>query len=467
MKKRILTLLTCLILILPTVLLCACKDEQTEEQNTNPVASGGILDSLPNADLDGRDFVMLTNTGWLNYEDDYNGDPINDTAYERHSYLNQRYNMNYTVSHHDNTFEVLQNTQMSGDNSFDMMYPHPDYLGRLMTGGLLTDLRTLTAIDFSAEWHNKSQVENYTANGKTYLLASDTTIDTTAFGSIVYNRDRYAALGFTEDLYQTVYAGNWTMEKFSTMVKDASANADGAEATNSYALCFSDKTADTMACAMGSDILRKNEDGQYELGFDNARMTSICNQIYDLIFDTEGVIHELAYNATYSTSTFFTAYKGGSSLFLTLDIGSMYNVLRELEFDIGYLPHPKLDTLQKEYRLFCASGMMAIPTIAKNTQESGIVMEAMAVYSNQYLKPAFINTILLGRLSEAGPDFEMLSYLHSIKYYDMGYAMDLEAIAREIVYVRVIRGQSREIVPALRSNADKLQAVADRANSLK
>ena len=456
----------CLTLVLPTLLLSACnkKEDEPDEPDVT-VGSGSILDELPNVDLGGRDFVMLTNTGWLEYENDYNGDPLNDTTYERYSYLNQRYDMNFTFTRHENTYETLQNSQMSGDTSFDMMYPHPDYLGQLMTNGLLTDLRELDAIDFSAEWYNASQIENYTTNGKTYLLAADTTIDSTAFVSLVYNREQYSALGFTEDLYQTVYNGDWTMEKFRTMVAEATSSSDGTD-SNSYALCFSDKVADRMSAAMGADILRKNADGKYEMGFDNAKMTDICNQIYDLVFDTDGVIHALAYNADLPTATFFTAYKAGTSLFLTHDIGSMYGLLRDFEFDIGYLPLPKLAKTD-DYRSFCASGMLGIPTIAKNVEESGIIMEALAVYSNLYLKPAFINTILLGRLSEDKSDYDMLSYLHSTKNYDKGYAKDMNSVAREIVYVRVIRGQSREIVPALRSNADKLQAIADAANNLK
>lgn len=466
MKKRIFVLLVCLLLVLPTLMLSSCNRKTGEPEETEkPVESNDVLDQLPNADLGGRDFVMLTNTGWLEYENDYNGDPINDTTFERYCYLNQRYNMNFTFSRRENTYETLQNTQLSGDASFDIMYPHPDYLGQLMTNGLLNDMRTLDAINFSAEWYNASQLENYTANGKTYLLAADTTIDSTAFNALVYNREQYAALGFTEDLYQTVYDGDWTMEKFRTMVTEATSSSNRTDG-NGYALCLSDKIVDRMSAAMGADILRKNAEGKYEMGFDNAKMTEICNQIYDLVFDTDGVIHALAYNADLATSSFFTAFTEGNSLFLTHDVGSMYGLLRDLEFDIGYLPLPKL-TKTDDYRSFCASGMLGIPAIARNAQESGVIMEALAGYSNLYLKPAFINTILLGRLSEDKADYDMLSYLHSTKYYDMGYAMDVNSVAREIVYVRVIRSQSREIVPTLRSNAKLLQAIADAANNLK
>lgn len=467
MKRRLLTMFLCLLLVLPTVFLAGCKkDEESTPPPQVNVDAGGPLDNLPDADFGLRDFVMLSNPGWMATEGEYNGDTIHDTNFERYTYLNQRYNMNFTFHHSEETFSLLQNTQLGGDQSYDIMYPHPNDLGALMIGGYLTDLRSLNMIDFDAEWHNASQVANYTANGKTYLLASDTTIDSQALGAIVYNRDRYSALNFTEDLYQTVWDGNWTMEKFQGIIKTATSDSVGDDTDNSYALCFWDQFADRFACAMGMDILRKTENGTFETGMEAAKMTDICNKIYDLIFDNDGIIHGHAFNATLPTTEFFSAYKSGNSLFLTHDIGSLYSLLREFDFDIGFLPYPKLDTNQTSYRSFCASGMLAIPLHAQSTNDSGIIMEALAVYSNLYLKPAFIDTILLGRLSENSEDFEMLSYLHSIKYYDLGYAMDTDRVANEIVYVQVIRNKSREIVPALRSNAGKIQNIADKANTL-
>jgi hypothetical protein len=125
------------------------------------------------------------------------------------------------------------------------------------------------------------------------------------------------------------------------------------------------------------------------------------------------------------------------------DIGSMSHLLRELSFEIKYLPLPKLYEAD-EYRVTSASGFMAIPTIARDYEESGIIMESMAIYSHEYLRPAMYEKIMLGRLSKDPEDYQMLTTLFDSKFYEFGTTFDSKGVAKDII-VNVVFGEGSTI----------------------
>ena len=106
------------------------------------------------------------------------------------------------------------------------------------------------------------------------------------------------------------------------------------------------------------------------------------------------------------------------------DIGAQYPLLRDIEFDLGYAPLPKYDESQKDYMVFCANGIIGIPASTKSFTDSGLIYEYLAVHSSTYLANTFYEVILGGRLADFPEDYEMLMFLHSKKFYDLGFALD-------------------------------------------
>ena len=74
--------------------------------------------------------------------------------------------------------------------------------------------------------------------------------------------------------------------------------------------------------------------------------------------------------------------------------------------------------------VFCANGIIGVPVSTKSYDESGLLFEYLAIHSSTYLANTFYEVILGGRLSEYPEDYEMLMFLHSKKFYDLGFALD-------------------------------------------
>ena len=96
-----------------------------------------------------------------------------------------------------------------------------------------------------------------------------------------------------------------------------------------------------------------------------------------------------------------------------------------------------------------------------------MVLESLSIYSYEYMRPEFFNTILLGRLSENQNDYEMLEYLHNNKFYDFGVTFDETGVAKNLLY-RVLFSYNdvRAVTTYMRGHAGELQEVVDSANAL-
>lgn len=288
---------------------------------------------------------------------------------------------------------------------------------------------------------------------------------------LVYNRDKYKTYGFEDDLYDVVNDKDFTVEYLKNLLVNCQSDINGSDdASNAeYGLLFQVESSRRWMWALGTRILTKNTDGVHELSMKNESVTNMCNALYGLLYESGDVmVAKTGGNASFPSSNLWTTFESGRALITTFNIGSLYGMLRDLEFDIGYLPLPMLNKQQGDYLVVEASGMMAIPALPKNLDMSSAVYEGLAIYSYRYLRPAFINTILLGRLSEDSGDYEMLDYLYSSKFYDLGFTLDEDGVALEIIQTVVIDKKAPDSAAMyLRSKKNLLNALADLANTIK
>lgn len=475
MKKRTFLVLLCFVLML-TTLLSACNNDKydKQEQTTATVeetdAPTDLLEkALPNnIDFGGREFVALTESdGGLQFNtEEFDGDPVNEAMVTRNLYISERFDcVLTTVEGKGDKLEVAHLTQGS---DFDLVWPNPLFVGSFMIKGMVTDLKTLDSIDLTGEWWNQTHVETWTCNNHLYALASDATILGQAFGAIVYNVDAYKDRFSTDDLYDVVYAGDWTVEKMEILAKQASAKVEGDETGNFYGLGFWENLAYGMMYGMDVRLLNPTSDGKFELGYTNTRLTAIAEGIASLIYNPEiNILSKYGGSADATASNFFNAFCGGNCLFMTWDVGSMYQHLRDLDFEIGYLPNPKLNEEQNGYRVMCSSGQMLIPYYVKDAEQAGTIFNALGVCSYLEIRPTYINKVLLGRLSKQAEHFEMLQFMHNSKFWDIGLSFDTTNEARDIIYNTVIKsGTPSAVIVYMKGHASAFETIVEYANKI-
>ena len=475
MKKKLLVGLLCCLLVLSTM-LSACRNDKVDpsqtdggEQETHG-AGDPLVELLPaNVKMDGRSITMATE-----YVDqhgfnltDYTGDPIEDTLYERNMYIEERFDVILEYIEAEGAATV-RNAHLSQTAVCDLVYPNPSHLGSLMTEGMLTDMLSLQYLNLEQDWWNQSQVTGWTCNDHLYVAAGDSTIMGQAFVGMIYNVAEYENFSFEEDLYETVYNKQWTMEKLQAMVKQGSVNADGNAEGNFYGLCYWENISHALMYGMGQNILSKKEDGTFELAYKSEKLQTIADTLAGLLYDANSmVVRSNAINAGLPDSAIYTTFSSGKGLFMTWDIGSQWGMLRQLSFDIGYLPLPLLDENQKDYYSICGAGCIGIPYYVKDADQASIILEAITIHSYQRLKPEFFENILMGRLSENQEDYDMLNYMHSTKFYDVGFALDLDNTAKNLLYNVVISiGSTDAVTVYMKGNNKVFKEIVNVANSI-
>ncbi len=478
-SKRILILLCALMLTLSVFASCSKNKGDgsgttaaPQNPSMTPSDEASLIEALlPETNYGGKEIKIITMEGYNTtghlVQTEMTSDAVNRVAFDRTTYINERYDVVITLVENDNLVRDVKLSHDDGDKEYHLIYPHPTSgITTLMTEGLLCDLRSFDNLHLDREWWNQSQVENYTTNGKLYLGVSDYTITGQGFAGLVYNKEVYEAQAFTEDIYKIVMDGNWTIDLMIQMVEQANIDLNGAEG-NAYGLIFHKGYAERFMYALGENILTK-EDGKFVRGLTTKQMPTIAEKLHSLINNRPNVLVMNADNATFPLTQMWTSFASGNSLFLTFDIGVLYPMLNDLSFDVGYLPLPKLgESADEDYRVVCGGGLIGIPSDTEDAEMSSVILEALSIYSYEELRPAYYDSILNGKLATNADDGEMLEFLHSKKFFDFGYTLDANGDAKHMLARCVIDDQDPGTVAGyIVSNKPLLDAIKDLANTI-
>lgn len=434
MKKTVLSSVLCLLLLAAMLMTTACNNGggKTPQITTPPANNGGggnvevedLTQYYPKADMDGREFVSLFQGTTGNWKELGNtGEPISDIHYARKLAFEEWYDVEYKEQGVSNVVQSLQTAQMS-DISYDFVSTHPtEGITTILTKGLCADLLPIESMTLEKEWFSQSFIENYTYNGKLFIVAHDGTIAGQGFYGLAFNKALYAKYDLEYDIYDLVRKGEWTVEILKNIVTETSSSTNAEEGTT-YGLLFNLLAAQRWMWAFDGQILNKNEDGSYSLGMTAKKMDPMVSALSDLIYKSGNVLAESYGNAGFLASGVYQNFSSGHGIFVTWDLGNLYNYLRDIEFEVGYAPLPKLTKSQSDYAVISPAGFEGIPSCAANVEESGVFFQFYALYSHINLKPVFFETVLGGRLSDYPEDYEVLNLLHSKKVYDLGYTLD-------------------------------------------
>lgn len=488
--KQIRIQLLCLFLTLAATLSAVgCggkKENKPDDTGTKQTAASGERDLTVENWVPARDWsedgaprqvILLT---FSQYNDNYHfisydetNEALNIEAYKRTAYINSLFGVDLQCVEDNHLQQTLSNSVFGGGGEYDLFYPHPSSeLPSMVVGGMMTELAGQQDMNLGQRWWNQSQVNNYTVNGKLYLAVSDFSLSGQGFTCILFNRDIWRRLEFEDkpDLYDLVDSGNWTAERLATYTRLYGLdNGDGVyDSSDTYGLVYQDQQSTAFLYGYGETIVKVDSaNGGYELGLSPMKMNGIAEKLKTLVYDSDNhVFHGACNYGTFEQSEMWDVFRNGRALFMTYDVGALYRYLLGAKQDVGYLPIPKYDGNQDNYNVLCAAGFLAIPKLAADTEMSAILLEALAIHSYLNYRPAFINNILLGRLSEESNDYRMLEFLHDRKTYDIGYTFDIEGVAVDLLMVVAINKKSTNVSGYLTGRQTQLNRILENINSL-
>ena len=501
---KLVSLLLTLALLLTSLIACGGAKEtetdpagETESETAAPLETetgfdrNSVKDDIPetlnfsNADNNTITFFVRNDVPLWEKEmdvDEITDDTLYDAIYQRNRTVEQRLGVEITTISQSGNFtnrnewnQTLRNAVNTKSGDFDASAIYMSTGSALATEGMYQNVLDFPNINLEKPWWNKSIQDELTLFDTLYYLAGDIAITETAVGAtLFFNKDLLKEYyPDNMDLYQLVRDGEWTVDAMYDVIAPVweDVNSDGEKSDGDvfgYTIGIGDGSEmDAWVAALGINIT-EDVDGIPELSFYSERTISAFEKVQDLYLRNTG-----SYRAGGIKESTFT---NGNSLFSLgkLETGSSF---RDVTFQYGVVPLPKLDTDQESYRTICVNTASLVVILASLPAERremvGATLELMAAESYKQVTPAFYDIVLKSKYSNAPDDAEMYDLILSSFTISFGYCYStvslgkIGSLFRDITIDLAQTYEANEEVyqTALETLIDKLDEVAFLAES--
>ena len=409
--KRILVILLLLCMLIPS--LVACSGNEGGEVGTDS-SDSDTVEALPlpdaNPDWVGKEYSILYRENYayeVVYDDTQAGAVINDAIYHRNTAVENLYGVKFVYHPFKGSFEEgmlnpINNTIMSGDDVYSLASGMQYRLAPNATSGNFLDWYQIPNINLEAEWWDKDYLDAAAYNNHTYIAAGPLSLSYLYSCTAIFMEQdivNNTVEGGTAEVYAKVADGTWTYEAFFNYVSQCTANlgADTWDTDDQYGFAANHNTAiDAFVFAFDQPFTERTSKGGLKLisANGNEKMINIAELMHEL-YNTSGYGLNQSDAFDDDVDAHIGMVKKGKAAFTASHL-QMASRLRTTDINYGILPYPKWDTDQKNYCSntidFCS--VFAIPTTVRDQAFVGAITEALAYYSNIYVKDALYNTVL-------------------------------------------------------------------------
>lgn len=458
-KIRILSLILMITMILSV--LASCKKDKTTGENTidsvanteneNPGRTDtdevlDVEDDLPETlDLNEREFNILyrVESNLKNNEFTAEGESssnIDQAVYRRNMAIEDRLNCFINpigvVGTMDNIDEVnnkVYQSELQGGKEYDIAAAMTSSMVTLATQGCLTNLNSLNYFNADKDYWSQGFREALSVGEAQYFVTGPMSLSYYRYMFVtLFNQDLFRDTGVTS-LYDTVNAGDWTLEKMAEVANNfyfdfnGDSQRDKGDSYGYYAHTGSSSSMmDGFWECFELRIVQKDEvagfgENYYTYEFEGEKFVSAV----------DGVINLLKAEGSYSgdditDNDVYKAFASGQVAMTTVRLNTVENsAIREMVDGYGIVPLPKRDSTQADYAtsiqaeclLFC------VPYNVDDADQIAAFLEAYASTSYKYVKNAYYDVALTGRYAKDPESVKMLDriarsvFVDPINYY--------------------------------------------------
>lgn len=335
---------------------------------------------------------------------------------------------------------------MAGTNEFDIVASNAYYGVQLGNEGYYRDLCELDYIELEKPWWNKTFVEEMTINDTLYFAVGDvsfTSIDLTY--CTFFNKNLVEKYYKDVNLYDVVDNGEWTIDYLRQLVKDTYEDKDQdglASDGDFYGIGMATAATPLDALFMGCNltVTTKNNEGLPSFNFYNEKTTDFFDKMYDLFFNTPGVLPGEYTNESIQLMT--DKFKDQQTIFVINTLYATEKSFRDVEFEYGMLPMPKMDTEQDGYYTCPADyySILAIPNCALEAKLPllGATLELLAAESYRSVTPAYFEEVMDYKYLVTNDDSRMYDLVLAGVRYNYGIVNshslnDIQHLVRDVV----------------------------------
>lgn len=406
-------------------------ETQPKDQNTEAVteeAEPSLLDDLGEKDFGGLTYTIFDCNSHPDLQvnipgESMNGEVINDALLTRDTYLEEKYNISIEYFQEDN-ISKLGKAVAAGDDEWQMVITTLVTLGSQATSGNLANMCDMPYVDMSQKWWNPLMYENMRLFDTMYYSSSDIAPGIYQMPTCLFlNLKLYTDYDYDFDIFQSIIDGTWTVEQLKSMVKDMDNDLN---MDNKWTV-----TDDFFGLAMHSGSTEAVLTMLIGAGVKMSHISSDGNNItMDLASDTQAqtVIEDMSElfitidNGSADINDYSNVlFQGDRALFFVHKLESAAVHLRDMESDYLILPPPKYDEKQEAYYSFLSphgSCFIALPQTVSGNEDYGFITEALARYSNQYVRPICYDLVYKQKDSRDPRTADVLDLLLDGMYVD-------------------------------------------------
>ena len=447
--QKKLALLLAALMVVPALASCAADEKETQAADTTPADTAPVEtemtkattpDTLPD-DLDfGGETIRIIQGKSSEHDDEIyveedTGEALCSAIYARQTAVEERLNVKIdNIIHEQEASEPAQTAITAGVDDYDIVLGAQWKMMKQSTMGLYMNVYDMPYLDLDQPWWNQIFLQNSAlGDNRAYYLCGDATISMLrAMGVIFVNATVYTnAIDTIDSLYETVLAGDWTLDLMhqttETVYQDTNGNGVG-DAGDIFGYA-SHKISQCDYLVGGARMVFTEYDdaGLPRLTINNERSIGLYEKIYKLLNENKGTfILPASWEGELEG---IDMMKEDKLLFLPFRAG-MTSYLRDMESDYAVLPAPKYDETQSEYSTMVhdASRVLAVPVTNSKLDATGAFLEAFGAESYRKVTDVYFNTILKEKLARDQYVAEIFDIILGGVYFDFAvlhsYALD-------------------------------------------
>lgn len=358
------------------------------------------------------------------------GDVVNEALYYRNLSVEEKLNVDIVFTDtgiaSSDVGNAIRSLIMSGDDAYDVFNVVQWNSASLVTEGLYYNLAGLPYVDIEQPWWSAYYINELNiGHNNYYFLCGDISIDMIRCISCVYfNKNLFENYyGDPDGLYETVLAGDWTLERMFTYAEGAFADLNSSgkpDKDDQFGLLLNRyNNIDILFYGAGLRATGRDSDDVPFLTLNNEKTVEVMADIYELCYNNTGTMMR---NDAAGTLQNNQDFNNGYGLFL---MGFLYTSeqLRNMENDYGIIPSPKADDNQADYEAVVhdIATLICLPATSSKLEQVGAVLEWMAYESYKNVTPAYYETAMKTKYTRDQISSQIIDILHAKNMTDIAY----------------------------------------------
>lgn len=344
-----------------------------------------FLNVLPDRKYDGDTFVIMTSAPEIVLGRE--GSQIASEIQERNKTISERYGIKLvSVAESESDMLAKAKNALESDSYYaDLLLLSAEGVGKFAREELLLNLRSVPFMNINEEYFYSESADASCLNHKVYGIAGHASLNRDDLPCMYFSTYRAEQLEIG-DIYDLVYSGDWTWDKyfeFTSALDEYNNDRIAAGNRNIYA-CGTDSLKDNMAKAafrsLGGEFVRNTGSSQ-ELVFGTESDSERLELVRNIFADKYWIASDNV------TDMFF----GGEIMFFADTFGTAEK-LTQSSYNWGMLPLPKYSSGDSyaTYVDAAAPTMFSVMVNSVDAEKAGLIISALNAASYGRLNAAYV-----------------------------------------------------------------------------